>query len=138
MKANRPGGIRRDQLARQPLGIVLEARHVLDHQTGAVARRQFLQPPLADPLRRDLAGQVALALGWGAAVAGDQIEHPLVELSARWSSTGGMISPSWCSSVASGIEPGVMPPTSAWWRAAGDSETRDYEDLGLHTPATPS
>ena len=27
--------------------------------------------------------------------------------------SGGMISPSWKSSVARGIEPGVMPPTSA-------------------------
>ena len=39
--------------------------------------------------------------------------------------TGGMRMPSWNTSVDSGIEPGVMPPTSAWWaRLAAKNDGR--------------
>jgi hypothetical protein len=103
-----------DALAYAPSRVFDDVLDRLPHRLDAHLPRQFARRRRAALVGGDLHLQVERALFRVARVAGDEIQHPVVQLSARTMRTTGMRMPS--SKMLReppAIEPGTEPPTSA-------------------------
>ena len=96
--------------ARAALGVVEHLVDRLARSARAAAVGELGQPPRAGAVGGELGAQVGAALGGLAHLGGQLVDRGVVE------PRGAITTPSSSSVVESaGMEPGVGPPTSAWW-----------------------